>query len=332
MRQKLVLHIGSHKTGSTSIQNYLYWNRLWLKPMGIYYPAPLTGGLFLSNNHRELRDAARSERQRSGAHINKSTGSFASLLDRYTRRITRAGAPLTILSCEGWSAQMNLFADALAPLADHFDVQVVAYIRRPDYFIESLYRQRVVNTEHREVREFSEFASLPTMQRAIYDRANILGWWAGVFGSERVTALPFEPAVSGFDLIGRFLTAAGAPKGLARHLPLRRSHANRTAGAAEVELIRLCHKYGVPPNLREIRRRIGRRRHATRGYLTAAERTLLLGRAAADMQEITDIYVRDGRMSLFPTDPETPRDHDLWDRGRQRNAMSDFEDLVRESG
>jgi len=302
--QKLVLHIGCHKTGSTAIQNYLFYNRLWLKHFGVYYPKPIHGASLLSSNHSDLRDAARAEGQMRSPHIHPRTGPFSKLLDTYIRRIIRADAPLTVLSCEGWSAQMNMFAHRMAPLAEYFDVKVVAVMRRPDYFIESLYRQRIANIEHLETRAFPEFIRTPTMRRAIFDRTSIFGWWGSIFGDENINVIPYEPARPGFDLMDRFFTAAEMPVGAARHLPMRNNRANRSLGPGGVELIRLHHKYGLPVS-RSLVRKL---RHKSPGgrcsYLTAADRLLLLAAAAPDMQAISNRYVQDGRNMLFPEDPE----------------------------
>jgi len=136
MRQTLILHIGTHKTGSTTIQNYLYYNRLWLKTLGIYYPRPKNGWLFYSNNHSDLRDTAIIEGRPRGAKIHSDFGSHDALLGRYIRTIKDVGQSINILSAEGWSSHLNRYAARLAPLRQHFDVKVLAFFRRPDFWIE----------------------------------------------------------------------------------------------------------------------------------------------------------------------------------------------------
>ena len=330
MRQKLVIHIGAHKTGSTTIQNYLYFNRLWLPVFGVFYPKPVNGPLFYANNHSDLRDTARSEGQRRNPHIHRAYGRFDDLLKTYIDTIRARNKPVNILSCEGWSANLNLYANRMIRLRDHFDVSVVAFVRRPDYWIESLYRQRVVNFQHQESRSFEEFAGLKSMETAIYDRARILGWWGKAFGHDNVTALPYEPAADGFDLIGRFFDAAGIADGRVRRLILRKARANPSMSAAQIEIIRLLHKHGHQVDtklLRQLRRRV---QGGATGYLSPADRTLLLARAAPDMQAVCDIYVKDGRHELFPRDPEHASNADTWDRRSDPEFLETFAELLKE--
>ena len=330
MRQKLVIHIGTHKTGSTTIQNYLNFNRLWLRMLGINYPKPVHGTIFHANNHADLRDTARCEGQRRNPHIHRAYGPFDDVLARYIDNMLALRKPLNIMSCEGWSANLNLFADRMAALKDHFDVSVIAFVRRPDYWIESLYRQRVVNIQHQESRSFEEFSSLKSMETAIYDRARILGWWGKVFGHDNVTAIPYEPAIADFDLLDRFLDCAGVGHGAVRHLPLRRARANPSLSAAQIEIIRLMHKHGHSVDarlLRQLRRRV---RGGKTGYLSSADRMMLLARAAPDMQAVCDIYVKDGRHELFPRDPENAAHADIWDRRADPEFLGTFEEMLKE--
>jgi hypothetical protein len=51
---KLLLHIGTDKTGSTAIQKHLYVNRSWFLQQGVYVPAT---GLGKDNGHGDLLDA-----------------------------------------------------------------------------------------------------------------------------------------------------------------------------------------------------------------------------------------------------------------------------------
>ena len=299
MRQRLILHIGTHKTGSTTIQNYFYFNRLWLRFLGVHYPLPVKGPLFFVNNHSDLRDTARLEEHPRAPRQHPALGSHDMLLGRYVNAIREVGAPVAILSAEGWSSDLNRYAHRLKPLQNRFDVQVVAFMRRPDHWAEAFYRQRVANLSHRETTPFADFVRQPPMQSYLFDRASHLAWWADAFGAENVTIIPYEPAVPGFDLIARFCDAAGLPRGIVRHLLFRRARANPTLSRAQAERLRQANERGQHP----VR---PRRSHATgeASYFTEAERAALLVRAAPDMAKIVTRYVRDGRTEMFPAEPE----------------------------
>ena len=300
MRQRLILHIGTHKTGSTTIQNYFYLNRLWLRPMGIYYPKPINGPLFYANNHKDLRDTARIEGKSGGIAVHERFGPHADLLAEYVNRIKRVGAPVSILSCEGWSSILNCYAHRLSALTSRFDVKVIAFMRRPDLWVESFYRQRVANLEHREQMPFRQFIAQPPMKTYLYDRSQLFRWWEAAFGREALTVIPYEPSRPGFDLLGKFFDAADIPTGPVRHLLFRRASANRTLLPNDAERLRRLHARGERP-----RKRPRRRDNAVAPcYLAPEERAHILRDAADDMEQICRAYVRDGRQVLFPGNPE----------------------------
>ena len=300
MRQRLILHIGTHKTGSTTIQNYFYRNRLWLRPMGVHYPRPLMGPVFYVNNHRDLRDTARMEGKPRNPQVHRDLGPHDARLAAYVNAIKEVGAPIAILSCEGWSSVLNRYAHRLASLQNRFEIKVIAFMRRPDHWAEAFYRQRVANLSHRETSSFAEFVSQAPMQTYLFDRYRLFSWWSDVFGPENLTVIPYEPAVAGFDLIGSFCDAAGIPKGLKRRLFFRQSRANPTLSRHQAETLRQINLAGGTPK---------RPRSAPTtsevSYFSICERARIIQAAAPDMQMISDTYVRDGRRVLFPQEPET---------------------------
>lgn len=305
MRQKLILHIGTHKTGSTSIQKFLFFNRLWLRALGIYYPKPLNACMFnLSCNHSDLRDTALMEGKPRGAGLHPKLGSHDQRLAQYVHLIKTAKAPVNILSCEGWSSHLNRYAERLSVLNQHFDVQIVAFMRRPDFWIEKFYSQRIVNIEHGETRSFQQFLDHDSNDIYLYDRSKIFSWWARVFGTENVHVIPYEPRLSGFDLIEQFVETCGCNSQLAGFLPLGRIHSNPTLPPDLTEKVRRGTKAGNPMSVRDIhklKRRAGGRKSA---YLNEEQRAEILERAAPDMQKICATFVRDGRQELFPECPE----------------------------
>ena len=306
MRQRLILHIGTHKTGSTSIQNYLYYNRLWLRSLGVYYPLPLNGSLFYANNHSDLRDTALSEGKPRGAEIHPRFGRHDALLGRYIRAIKEVGKPVNILSAEGWSSHLNRYARRLAPLSQHFDVKVIAFMRRPDYWIEKFYSQRIANFEHAETRRFSAFLDQAHIETYLYNRHRMFGWWAKAFGGKNVTVVPYEPAIQGFDLIEYFLREAGDDSSLAGRLFLRQAHANRTLSARNAEVLRQRFEEGSKVDKRLVRA-LKRDQEGSGCFLGEGERSEILKRAESDMARICEDYVRDGREELFPANPEEVR-------------------------
>ncbi len=307
MRQKLILHIGTHKTGSTTIQHYLYYNRLWLRKLGVFYPRPINGSLFYANNHSDLRDTAQMEGRPRGAEIHPEFGPHDALVGRYMRQIKDAGCPVSILSAEGWSSHLNRYARRLAPLTQHFDVKVVAFLRRPDLWVEKFYSQRIANIEHRETRSFADFITQPHMETYLFNRNRMMNWWARSFGQEAVEVIPFEPNEPDFDLIGHFLEACDVPDGMAHRLFFRNAKANPTLSPANAEAVRQRLAAGEPVSASWVRQLKRQNQHGSGGYLSLPERQSILARAEPDLQKICEAFVRDRRTTMFKPPTDAPR-------------------------
>jgi hypothetical protein len=127
----LWLHIGSPKTGSSSIQDFLWANRATLAKAGI---AILTPGPQQSSANR-LAGAIGGRNKHDPAEVARDC--FARL-----NRDTPTDAVLS--SEEFYLEDPDAIAAALAPHIKQHDaeVQIVLYLRRQDLFIDSFYSQR----------------------------------------------------------------------------------------------------------------------------------------------------------------------------------------------
>lgn len=139
--QRLVLHLGMHKTGSTHIQHHLFAHRATLAERGVLLPE--TG---FGTTDTPLRKGAMQGHQGIAAALRRDDPApWADL----GREIRRSGARDVVLSCENLGFPTLAGRDALiATLADRlaFDrVELVALARRPDAQIDAFYRETVIN-------------------------------------------------------------------------------------------------------------------------------------------------------------------------------------------
>gem|GEM_PF-1793610 len=319
-RQRLVIHAGTHKTGSTAVQSWAALNRMSLRACGVYYPRPEQGVSVLRASHREIVDTARDGRGQEDPRA------VAALLERYTTRIERSGAPVTLLSAEGLSAISNGFAKNFAPLAERFDIQVVIFLRRADAYLEGFYKQKIKLGQP--LRPFPQHleAHLPRLAR---HRQVPLRRWAEVLGQSAVTVIPYEPAVPGFDVTARLILAAGLPGRVARLPRWDRFAPNPSLTRAQAEVLRRINLTGHTLSARQLRRL---RRAVTvpgAGYLSAPSRARVLDTVAEADAAICRMFVRDGRDTLYPQPPE--RVHDLeqdWDGTLPPELMPKLERLL----
>ncbi len=213
MARDLILHIGTSKTGSTSIQRVLSRQRREMLAQGVAYPR--SPGF---ERHGYLAMSATTDRKRvdnSGKPVWKGSSPEARLAKfraefAQEMRELPANVHRVIISAEQFSMTLldrdsvqNLH-DLLAPYVD--SIQVVVWLRRPDLHFASLYSQMLRYGD----------AQPPGLRHAKvtpahgYDFDGLLDRWAAVFGEASIKPQLFE-RVPGkkFDVVDDFLEFCG---------------------------------------------------------------------------------------------------------------------------
>lgn len=125
MNRTLYIHIGAHRTATTSTQKYLRLNAARLLERGFFLPFGVSRHFDLFNRLFDGR-----------LTVSEAAKDIAQRADNKT-----APVHSIILSDEDVCTRRNL--ERLQPFRDHFDVKVVFSMRRQDLWIESWYQQNV---------------------------------------------------------------------------------------------------------------------------------------------------------------------------------------------
>lgn len=163
---RLILHIGTHKTGSSAIQNWLWQRRAALHRQGFHYGATDREPHPHLPKHNSL--------YRSLVH---PKGDFAAEKAAILADFRQSGCDTMILSEEGLCEPYYERLARIAELRAHFEIIVVCFLRRQDYFLESLWNQRC--REGLESRPIGEFAAAGH-NRLLADYAGKLNFWSRV--------------------------------------------------------------------------------------------------------------------------------------------------------
>lgn len=232
----LILHIGSDKTGTTSLQRLLHRNRDLLAEAGVLYPrspGPTRHtriGLFIRPDEGLVRTAA--WRRESF----DSPQQFRRVFRRRLRReMARASLPRMLLSDEALFGASDQGLHNLRRLTDRVarTVQVVVYLRRQDERLASRYQQEVKVGETERLADRVRRDDLPRL----YDYAYRLDRWAAIVEPDRMTVRPFEPAhFAGGSLHRDFLDAVGIDLDLDG---VQSEPRNASLGVEGVEVLRL---------------------------------------------------------------------------------------------
>lgn len=253
---RCVLHVGTPKTGSSTIQKFLKRNRPELMKRGV-----LTFESLGKLNNQGVAIYARDDRHVDGGHIRfgavepEERAEFRRDLElRFAEEIETLRArhggdddDLTaVISAEHlWQLQAPSEFARLRELLDaHFDsYRVVVYLRRQD--------RKIVSSYSTQLRAYAGRVTPLTFEGAKVERYDAaLEHWATAFGDDSMAVRVFERErlVEG-DLLADFCDAVGVPWSDAFE---RVGRANPSLNAEAQEFLR-CFNAHVPPFLREER-------------------------------------------------------------------------------
>jgi len=188
-KKNLYLHIGTHKTGSTSIQYLLKENSEKLKSEDYYYP--MEGSYFYPPEASQSL-LAHAILGNKPAYIGRTVIEYDSCISDVKRDIESSHCSNVIISSEHFSHAMTL--EAVQKIHDLFvnlfdKITVIVYLRRQDNRIESAWGQAVKTSQS--TLSFNDFynknISLPR-----WDYFSLLKNWIDIFGENFVKIRPFE--------------------------------------------------------------------------------------------------------------------------------------------
>lgn len=232
MANKLYLHIGMNKTGSTSIQNYLSSNYEFFRKNGLLYPKAGRAkhahfGLSTAlgfHNKKDLPDEAKLNdlKQSLESEINDFKGSI-------------------VLSSENFIKNKTL--KQVEKFFRGYDVYVVIYLRRHDLWWESSYSQalKMVNNPpwNKGINNYIKFSK----NRGIGNYRSIVDKWSNVFGTEKVIVKPFEKSQIHNGLVKDFLETVGLIN--QNYLPDEPQLANSSLSLKAMELLEIIQRLDV---------------------------------------------------------------------------------------
>jgi hypothetical protein len=275
----VVLHIGLHKTGTTSIQETLAAHRDLLAARGILFPASLP-----ANHSQFVYDAFSAAPERY--HANLARGLDAAAIAARTaatvealRREIAAKRPATLVlsaedACTLSEAEVARLAEVLPGLVERPEPRVLLYTRHPVTYVESAVEENIRgNGLTLERAKAIHIAGTADRYRTIAAR------WGAVFGERAVELRAFETAAAGpGGLVGDALAAIGTTaEGIGQ------VRANVSVAGEIVRFLAERNARGAPPLAPADARLLFALRGTRADLLTAADRQRIAERAAADV-------------------------------------------------
>ncbi|MGK7936150.1 MAG: hypothetical protein AB4206_10195 [Xenococcaceae cyanobacterium] len=174
--KKLFLHIGLHKTGSTTLQTFLLQNKKVLSDFGYLYPKIGIPPTLMG--HHNLAWLLNNDKR-----ADSNFGNWQQLHEE----IKDSNFNKIIISSEDFESANRRFIHDLKSNLESYEVKVIVYIRRQDRQIESQY------TQHTKDGIFSgDLLSFCEKMRNNSDFYRLLESWKQEFGNDNLIVRPLE--------------------------------------------------------------------------------------------------------------------------------------------
>ena len=200
---KIIIHIGTHKTGTSSIQNFLASNLEQLSRQKIYYPlGPYSGrninfiaSRLVSGKTAEVQDFFKTAINYADTKGLETVLVSAESLYAMTA-FFRALQGISVV--DYWKHEKECIT-RLANILPDIDISVYCYLRRQDEFIESIYNQFV-----KQACGYSgNISNFIKQSDPVADYFHHLELWSEIFGNSAIHARRFDDA--GRQLIPDFM-------------------------------------------------------------------------------------------------------------------------------
>jgi hypothetical protein len=185
----VVLHVGMHKTGTTSLQTMIARNREHFTAQGLYYPD--TGQVGVGDGQHNLAWELNGDER-----FDPEAGTIADLAEELRHQRPAA----VLISSEDLEYlhdkpdRMVLLRRVLEQVG--YSARVVITLREPSEYLESLYYELVLQGR---AGEFDAFVTEALDQRGVFspggielDYARLVGGFAGVFGDRALRVLAYD--------------------------------------------------------------------------------------------------------------------------------------------
>lgn len=163
MKPKLILHAGTHKTGTTAIQAFAARHRAALAARGVLYPDLTPIGLEHNYPQHLFAHAlaGKGKTRLSPGDAVRVAGLWAEAAAETGATVFLSSEPLYRYSLrepgDDWRAARGRYLDRLAEALAPFDVETVLVFRRPDDYVRSLFQENVMRASRPKWESFPAF-------------------------------------------------------------------------------------------------------------------------------------------------------------------------------
>jgi hypothetical protein len=230
----LFIHVGAHKTGTTAVQMTLAGLGAGLRSHGLTYPR---SNWYHHSQHR-LAFAMKGQKDPKAG----DTPDLATEVAALNTAIAKADTDKVLISSEVFFSVPPAQIAALAAQIEGARVHVIAFVRRPDTFLISMYNQKIKGPVNSFAKPISSFVKDPLSIDADIAFATCIGNWTEVFGLAQTHLCIYEDGPP----LAQILAAMDLPRDALEAAPF----VNQSVPGAVIEAMRLSKITGMAPKKR----------------------------------------------------------------------------------
>jgi hypothetical protein len=225
MLEKVYLHIGTPKTGTSAIQSHLSQNRKRLLSQGVLYPVTISShrGIYKNSESHHLLTYSWAGTAAVSGWTNFTIFNPEYFFDRVERFCKTQVIPKMVLSAENtywlpyllnvkdfvedekyWEHKTK-YVKKIKQSLNNYDTKIIIYLRRQDHWIQSWFNQHVKNgfPLPKDIEKFSK------QSKSLLDYKAHLDLYADFFGKENIIVRVYEKEQLNEGLFNDFLHCIG---------------------------------------------------------------------------------------------------------------------------
>ena len=227
MKKIIYLHIGPHKTGTTTIQKGLLINENVLDDKGVLVPKAGRSMTLTAGHHNLAWELLGNQL------FDPSYGTWDNLINEIENSIN---TNKFILSAEDFCGLSNDTIEIIREKTKRYTVKVIIYLRRQDQALQSTWVSRVRNRFVKpKIGSFYEWLEKKEYQSKNTNYYSLIKRWEKVFLKESIILVPFSQNFIKQNLFGHFLSLCGLSNDDITTPP----NLNMTPGVKTIEAMRM---------------------------------------------------------------------------------------------
>ncbi|MGK0298760.1 MAG: hypothetical protein ACI9XC_002383 [Gammaproteobacteria bacterium] len=207
-KRRLILHIGTHKTGTTTIQHLCWRNREELLDNGWLYPFNGRPKYDFRPGHHLLSFSVLQKPMEQRPYWAQKITSInvTEEWDKLMEELSTFPDKNVILSSEAIGGCNMESIETIKNIISNFDVSIVIYLRNQRDYLISSYKQRVKKSGY--TQSFREFVKGRII---LNSNLKMVGRWATIFGDECINIRLYDKVVESSGLMQDFFNIMGLP-------------------------------------------------------------------------------------------------------------------------